>query len=334
MTIQVIKPGALSTIQDLGRVGYQHLGVVVGGAMDPWSHRMANLLVGNDEQEATLEVTLMGPSLKFDVTTLLAICGADLAPRIGDTALPMGRPVLVRGGSQIDFGRRRTGARAYLAVRGGYQVAPVLHSKSTYVRGAFGGLDGRALRKGDEIATGACNPDDCYPQLARALSESAAPFVAHPAALVAPHADSALQIVRVIAGQQWDAYTEEAQAQLVGGDFRIGVQSDRMGYRLEGQTLALRSPLEMISEAVCFGTIQVPPDGDAIILMADRQTTGGYPKIASVISVDLPLLAQMMPHQALGFTLVTLDEAQQLYLAREQEASRIRQSIEQIKREA
>lgn len=334
MTIQVIKPGALSTIQDLGRVGYQHLGVVVGGAMDPWSHRMANLLVGNDEQEATLEVTLMGPSLKFDATTLIAICGADLAPRIGDTALPMGRPVLVRGGSQIDFGRRQTGARAYLAVRGGYQVAPVLHSKSTYVRGAFGGFDGRALRRGDEIATGACNPDDCCPQLARALRESAAPFAAHPAALVAPHADSALQIVRVTAGQQWDAFTEEAQAQLVGGDFRIGVQSDRMGYRLEGQTLALRSPLEMISEAVCFGTIQVPPDGDAIILMADRQTTGGYPKIASVVSVDLPLLAQMMPHQALGFTLVTLDEAQQLYLAREQEACRIRQSIEQIKREA
>lgn len=336
MTIHVIKPGALSTIQDLGRVGYQHLGVVVGGAMDPWSHRMANLLVGNDAEEATLEITLMGPSLRFDATTLIALCGADLAPRMGETALPMGRPVLVRGGSQIDFGRRRTGARAYLAVRGGYQVAPVLHSKSTYVRGAFGGYDGRALRKGDEIATvaGAGQSDDRWPRLARALHNSAAPFAAHPAALVAPHADSALQIVRVTAGRQWDAFTGQAQEQLVGGDFRVGVQSDRMGYRLEGQTLALRSPLEMISEAVCFGTVQVPPDGDAIILMADRQTTGGYPKIASVISVDLPLLAQMMPHQALGFTMVTADEAQQLYLTREQAAQRIRQSIQHIEREA
>ena len=335
MTIEVIKPGALSTFQDLGRVGYQRFGVVVGGVMDQCSHRAANLLVGNDEQEATLEVTLLGPGLKFNETALIAICGADLAPRIDNTALPMGRPVLVRGGSQIDFGRRQSGMRAYLAVRGGYQLAPVMQSKSTYVRGAFGGFGGRALKKGDEIAiaTAAGNPEDCYPQLALALRESAASFATLPAALVPRYADSALPIVRVTAGQQWQAFTGQAQAQFVDGDFRIGVRSDRMGYRLEGQPLGLRAPLEMISEAVCFGTVQVPPDGNPIILMADRQTTGGYPKIATVISVDLPMLAQMMPHQALGFTLVTLDEAQRLYLEREQELARIRQAIEQIRRE-
>lgn len=332
MTIQVLKPGALSTLQDLGRVGYQRFGVVVGGAMDPWSHRMANLLVGNDEDEATLEITLMGPSLRLDANMLIAICGADLAPRIGDAAVPMGRPVLVRAGSQIDFGRRQTGARSYMAVRGGYQVARVMDSKSTYVRGAFGGFDGRALRKGDEIAT-AADAHDGYAKLERALRQGTAPFATVAAALVKPHADSALQIVRVTAGQQWDAFTEEAQTQFVEGTFHIGTQSDRMGYRMEGQTLKLRAPLEMISEAVAFGTIQVPPDGDAIVLMADRQTTGGYPKIATVISVDLPLLAQMMPHQALGFTLVTLDDAQELYLAREQAAAGVRLTIERIRKE-
>ena len=333
MTIQVIKPGALSTIQDLGRVGYQRFGVVVGGVMDQWSHRLANLMVRNVEQEATLEITLLGPSLRFRQTALIAICGADLSPRIGGHALPVGRPLLVRSGSQIDFGRRVSGTRAYLAVHGGFAVAPVMHSKSTYVRGAFGGLDGRALRKGDEIGIGGSNGQACFPQLARALFESDHPFATLPDALLAPVSNEAPQSVRVIAGQQWQAFTEEARAQFLAAEFRIGVQSDRMGYRLEGPQLALQAPLEMISEAVCFGTIQVPPDGNPIILMADRQSTGGYPKIASVASVDLPLLAQMMPHQTVRFALVTLDQAQQLYLAREQDIERMRERITQLNKE-
>ena len=334
MTIQVIKPGALSTIQDLGRVGYQRFGVVGGGVMDQWAHRLANLRVRNGEQEATLEITLLGPSLRFRQTALIAVCGADLSPRIGEHALPVGRPLLVRNGSQIDFGRRMSGARAYLAVHGGFDVAPVMHSKSTYVRGAFGGLGGRALRKGDEIGIGRSNGQACYPQLAGALFDSDHPFATLPDALLAPVTDEAPQTVRVIAGQQWQAFTKEAQAQFLAAEFRISMQSDRMGYRLEGPQLGLRAPLEMISEAVCFGTIQVPPDGNPIILMADRQTTGGYPKIASVASVDLPLLAQMMPHQTVRFSLVTLDEAQRLYLAREQDIGRIRQAITQLNKGA
>jgi antagonist of KipI len=328
MSIRVTKPGLLSTLQDLGRYGYQRFGVVAGGAMDEWSHRMANLLVGNAEDEATLEITLQGPGLTFDETALIAICGADLSPRIGEQPLPQGRPVLVNAGSQLDFGRRQSGFRAYLAVRGGYRVAPVMNSKSTYLRGSFGGFKGRALRKGDEIPIDAWDAEEKYPRFVMALREGAGPFAVPipPVGLTAP------LVVRIIAGRQWEAFGDEARALLVSAEFRISAQSDRMGYRIEGPKLALREALEMISEAVTFGTIQVPPDGNPIILMADRQTTGGYPKIAEVASVDLPLLAQMLPQQALRFALISLERAQQLYVAREQEIRRIRQSLDELKR--
>lgn len=332
MSIQVSKPGVLSTLQDLGRFGYQRFGVVVGGAMDEWSHRVANLLVGNLEREATLEITLVGPSLKFQETTLIAICGGDVSPRIGERAVPQGRPVLVRAGGQLDFGRRESGVRAYLAVHGGFDVAPVMNSKGTYLRGAFGGLNGRALRKGDEIPIGAGNAERTFPQLAQMLLENADPFATPGDPLLPPLAlpGNLPQTVRVMAGPQWPAFTEETQTQFLASEFRISPQSDRMGFRIDGPKLALREPLEMISEAVAFGTIQVPPDGNPIILMADRQTIGGYPKIAHVASVDLPVLAQMMPQHGVRFALISLEEAQRLYLAREAGIDRIRQTVERL----
>jgi antagonist of KipI len=332
-SIDVLKPGLLSTLQDRGRFGYQRFGVVVGGAMDEWSHRLANVLVGNPQDEATLEVTWMGPSLRFNEAALIAICGADLSPHVAERAVPHGRPVLLRKGSQLDFGRRQSGCRAYLAVAGGYQVPPVMNSKSTFLRGGFGGYQGRALRKGDAIAIGAIDGDR-FPQLARDLSAGAEMFAATPEALIPSltNEPEAACTVRVVAGQQWHMFTDEAHATFLRAEFRVSAQSDRMGYRIEGPALALRAPIEMISEAVGFGTVQVPPDGHPIILMADRQTTGGYPKIADVASVDLPLLAQMPPHHPLRFALIPLETAQQLYLAREQEFSRLRQSIDELKR--
>lgn len=331
MSMRVAKPGALSTLQDLGRFGYQRFGVVVGGAMDAWSHRAANLLVGNRESEATLEITLIGPSLTFTETALIAICGADLSPRIGERPLPLGRPVLLRAGSQLDFGRRQSGCRAYLAVRGGYHVAPVMDSKSTYLRAGFGGFHGRALRKDDEVPIGADDAEDYYPELGRVLREGGDPFCAPTWAFVPSFAIAAEtpQAIRVVAGQQWGALTNSAKAQVASAAFRITPNSDRMGYRLEGPKLELREPIEMISEGVTFGTIQLPPDGNPIILMADRQTTGGYPKIANVASVDLALLAQMMPDQRVRFEMISLDEAQRLYLAREQDLGLAAQAIEQ-----
>jgi biotin-dependent carboxylase-like uncharacterized protein len=329
VSVRVAKPGALSTLQDLGRFGYQRFGVVVGGAMDEWSHRAANLLVGNRESEATLEITLIGPSLAFAETTLIALCGADLSPRIGERPLPLHRPVLLRAGSQLDFGRRQSGCRAYLAVRGGYHVAPVMDSKSTYLRAGFGGFEGRALRKDDEIPIGADDAEDYYPELGQSLREGGDPFCAPSWAVGPSFAFTAetSQAIRVIAGQQWEALTDGGQAQFVSAAFRITPNSDRMGYRLEGPKLDLRKPIEMISEGVTFGTIQLPPDGNPIVLMADRQTTGGYPKVANVASVDLPLLAQMMPDQRVRFELISLEEAQRLYLVREQDMNLATQAI-------
>lgn len=321
MTIRVVKPGALSTLQDLGRYGYQRYGVIVDGAMDAWAHRLANLLVGNPEREATLEITLIGPTLVFDHAAVIAICGADLSPRIGDREVPMDRAVQLRAGSILEFGRRRSGCRAYLAVKGGYAVAPVMDSKSTYLRGAFGGFDGRALRKGDAIAidsaSGVANDSKQV--------DGDAPFGLLPSPPAARSRSIGAEVsARVVASAQWPVFSDEAQRAFVTTAFTLTPNSDRMGYRLEGTKLSTREPIEMISESVSYGTIQVPPDGNPIILMADCQTTGGYPKIAQVASVDLPLLAQMMPGQTVRFELISLDAAQALYLASERELCGIR----------
>jgi antagonist of KipI len=333
MSIRVIKPGPLSSLQDLGRAGFQRFGVIVCGAMDEWSHRVANLLVGNLADEATLEITLMGPSLAFEETALVAILGADLSPRIGDTPVPMGRPVLVRAGSQLDFGRRAFGCRAYLAVHGGFAVAPVMGSRSTYLRAGFGGFEGRALRKGDALPVGVGDPRGVFPSLARGLDAGAGALATLPEGALGAIAHPATEprALRAIAGQQWDAFTDEAQSRFLGAAFEVNANSDRMGYRLEGPALALRAPLEMISEGVAFGTVQVPPDGNPIVLMADRQTAGGYPKIAAVASVDLPLIAQAVPRESVRFERVSLEDAQRLLVEREHEIDRIRRSVDTLR---
>jgi len=325
--IEVIKPGALSLLQDRGRHGYQHLGVVVGGAMDEWSHRCANALLGNEEDEATLEITLMGPSLLFHEAQEIALCGANLSARIGEAELPMNRAVLVRAGARLDFGKRIDGMRSYLAVRGGFAVPGVMDSRSTYVRGAFGGLQGRALKKGDVLEVGGVPPVSAASaaRLGDAdFIEIHQPEVHAPAIALRTEGPAP---VRVIAGQQWALFTDEAQQAFMQAEFRISPQSDRMGFRLEGPVLERRHAMEMISEGVAFGTVQVPPDGQPIVLMADRQTTGGYPKIACVASVDLPLVAQLAPQEALRFEPILLEAAQALYLERERALGRLRSLV-------
>jgi antagonist of KipI len=337
MTLTVLKPGALSQLQDLGRYGYQRFGVVAGGAMDEWAHRVANALVGNDENEATVEITLTGPTLRFDAPARVAIGGADLSPRVdgagGTHMLPHGRPVDIAAGSQLRFGARLAGARAYLAVAGGFDVPLLMGSRSTFVRGGYGGLEGRALRAGDVLqvrrpvvpAPPAPVPIDENTASTRAALTMTVP----PSAVIVPAPlFAAVQAIRIVAGRHWDAFTTQARRLLLQSEFRIGAQSDRMGYRLDGPVLDRVRPVELISEAVTFGTIQVPPDGKPIVLMADRQTAGGYPKIASVASVDLGVLAQMAAPETLRFSLVTLAEAQRLYQAREREYSQLRQVLE------
>lgn len=309
MSIEVIKPGMLTTFQDLGRAGYQHLGVPVNGAMDERSHRLANLLAGNASTEATLEVTLMGPTLRWHAPATIVICGADLQPSLDDKPIPMCQPVPVAAGAVLAFGRRRSGVRAYLAVHGGFGLTRVMGSASTYVRGGYGGLRGEPLRRGDVIALNGASLT--LPRTGKGARAAVLP-VLPPAVLGAPDAP-----LRAMAGREWAMFSAKAQRTLVGEPFRIDPQSDRMGYRLAGPALQLGAAREMISEAVGFGTVQVPPDGQPIVLMADRQTTGGYPRIAHVCAVDLPRLAQRMPGETVRFQLIDLAEAQRLMLLQE-----------------
>jgi antagonist of KipI len=329
MSITVLKPGMLSTLQDSGRYGFQHLGVPVSGAMDFFSHRIANILADNKTDEATLEITLRGPRLRFERDALIALCGADLSPTIDGAIAPEGKAVRVRAGAVLDFGDSVAGCRAYLAIHGGFDVPVVMGSRSTYASARIGGLDGRALRRGDVLSPGNAK-SSAYPGLAQALAASKRSFAA-PKWAVNQHIEKlgrSLQIVRILVGRHWDAFPNAARDLLTAQDFRVAPDSNRMGCRLEGPGVVAGGPAEILSEAVTFGTIQIPPSGNPIVLMADRQTIGGYPKIAEVAAVDLHLLAQLRPGDRLRFELVSLAQAQALWLKREQEIITIREAVE------
>ena len=328
MNIRVLKPGLLTTVQDSGRNGYQHYGVPVSGAMDLFSHRVANILVGNPGDEATLEMTLRGPRLEFDQDTVIAICGADLSPAIGGTEVPEGKAVRVRAGSVLDFGACRAGCRAYLAARGGFDVPQVMGSRSTYETAQLGGMHGRSLRKDDRLPIGE-SAGAIYPDLDAELARSGRAFT-FPKWAVNQHIEKlgrTPQLVRIIPGRHWEEFKASARDALTGTEFRINPDSNRMGFRLDGEAIETGKQLEILSEAVTFGTIQVPPGGKPIVLMADRQTVGGYPKIAEVASVELHLLAQLKPGDRLRFELVSLAQAQALWLAREQQILTIREAV-------
>lgn len=317
-TVTVLKPGAQTQLQDGGRFGWQRFGVPVGGAMDLWSHRVANLLAGNAGDEATLEILLMGPSLRFEGAATIALCGADLSVQVAGELLPMHERIELPAGTQLDFGKRVNGLRCYLAVRGGFAVPPVMGSRSTFVRGGFGGFAGRALRKGDVLPIGPAAAAGALPP-AVLPDEIDVPVPLAAAQAVTP--------VRVVPGEHAALFAPEVHALMAQSAYQLSPQSDRMGYRLEGPALPRLPGGELISEGVSFGTVQVPPDGQPIVLMAERQSAGGYPKIAHVASVDLPLLAQMAPRQALRFVPVSLAEAQALHLAREQQLQALRPAL-------
>ncbi len=330
MSVTVLKPGMLSTVQDRGRYGFQHLGVPVAGAMDFFSHRIANILAANDTDKATLEITLRGPRLRFEDDALIALCGADLSPVIDGIAVPEGKAVRVRAGAVLDFGAGMAGCRAYLAVHGGFDVPVVMGSRSTYDTARIGGLDGRALRQADVLPIGAAAATSPYPGLAQQLAQSKHSF-SFPKWAVNQHIEKlgrSPQILRILAGRHWDAFPGAARDALTSGEFLIGVDSNRMGCRLDGPVAIVGGPPEILSEAVTFGTIQIPRSGKPIVLMSDRQTVGGYPKIAEVAGVDLHLLAQLRPGDRLRFELMSLAQAQALWLRREQEIITIREAVE------
>jgi antagonist of KipI len=314
MGIKVLKSGLLSTLQDLGRFGYRKDGIIVSGAMDSLALRTGNLLVGNPEAEAALECTLAGPRILFESEQLIAITGADLSAVIDNVPLQMWRPVLVKKGSVLSFGAAMKGCRTYLSVSGGFSVPKVLGSRSTYLRAGFGGWKGRAWQPGDYIPfrsvykdtlidfNWSCDLSSFYPDLND-------------------------HIIRVIKGPEYELFSEGSIKAFFEQEFQLRNESDRMGYRLEGAELTLETPQEMISSAVSFGTVQVTSKGDPIVLMADHQTTGGYPRIAQVVTADFSKLAQLRSGQKIRIELVTLAQAHAALLHREQQLKQLKQTL-------
>jgi antagonist of KipI len=301
MEVVITKPGLLTTVQDLGRRGYRFEGVALGGAVDPFALRMANLLVGNAENTAALEVTLVGPDLDFPDTALVAVTGAEF------DGIPAWRPFVVPAGDRLRFGPAKKGCRGYIAISGGIDVLPVIGGRGTHLSGGFGGWEGRALRAGDHLPVGhdARQASERWTIDRRVIPEY-----------------SASPVVRVLRGAQADTFGTG----LYEGPFKVSVQSDRMGMRLTGRKLEGDAG-DLISSAVAPGTIQVPPDGAPIILLADAQTLGGYPQVAHAATVDLPLLAQLKPGDSVRFQEISLDEAHALSLARERSVALIKQGL-------
>jgi antagonist of KipI len=304
-SLQFIKAGLLTTVQDLGRFGHQESGVPVAGPMDAFSHRLANQLVGNDALAATLEVTLIGPEFIVDVATAIAVAGAHFEISCDDRPVPTGASYSVRAGQRIKFGRVLQGARAYVAVAGGIQTAPVLGSRATHLVSRMGGLAGRALAGGDRVPI--------------AAGISPRPQRKSPG-LTLPTRGRAL--LRVMPGPQDHWFQRDAMKTIAGVSFRISPRSNRMGYRLQGPPLQRVREGELISEPVGIGAIQVPAAGEPILLMADRQTAGGYPKIGHVITADLPLAGQLAPGDFIEFVLCTRQEAVAALIARERQLLR------------
>lgn len=338
MTIIVIKPGLLSTVQDLGRFGWQHVGIVPSGAMDTDAHRLANLLVGNGGAEATIEITLRGPELEFEYPTLIAMCGATFDAKCVDAKgkifpMPLNRPVLVPKTARLRIGDVRHGARAYIAVAGGIPLPLVLGSRSTYLPARFGGHLGRALRTSDRLPLDRASIPLSNARFASLRRRRGTPIDPRAIESVAwsvpidslPHADEAP--IRFIEGRHWRLFSAAAQTALENEPMRIAPESNRIGYRLHGPRLERRKDVDVLSEPTCLGTIQVPSDGMPIVLMADHQTTGGYAKIGEVASVEIPRLAQRPPGMAVRFLRCSLADAQAARKARQARFAQLVQTI-------
>ena len=327
MSLSILRPGLLTTVQDLGRPGYQKDGIAVSGALDAVALRVANLLVGNTEGAAGLEITLLGPRIRFDADHLLALAGADLSLTLNGRPVGLHRPVWVAAGAELAFGAPVAGSRIYLAVAGGVAVAPVLGSRATYLRAGLGGLHGRALRAGDQLPT--AEPSAVGLRLMQQLAKNQtswaqASWTPGPNLCPTPRPNP---IVRAVRGPEYGQFRAESQRAFWEQPFAVTTEADRMGYRLQGPVLERLIDTELLSSAVTFGTVQVPASGQPIVLLADRQTTGGYPRLAQVITADFPALAQAAPGQVLRFQEVSLAEAQALYLAQERRLRALQQAI-------
>lgn len=312
--IEVLEPGLLTSVQDRGRFGHAALGVGHAGPMDRVCARLANALVGNPEHAALLEITLAGPSLRFNQDAVIALTGTDFDARIDDQPLPMWRPQPIVAGCTVTITAARHGTLGYLAIAGGIAVPPVLGSAATDINAAIGPFEGRALRRGDRLP------------LAASRQQLVLPDRHHQAWSLDPRpwfdvrAESKLHL---IPGPDFDALDDASHAALFAEAFRISARSNRVGYRLDDVPLTLRARVERISEPTAAGTLQLPSGGQPIVLMAEHPTSGGYPRIGQVAAIDLPHLAQRRPGDRVRFAPISLDEAQTRYLERERELANL-----------
>ena len=314
MNVSVVRAGFLTSVQDIGRTGYRQFGISTGGALDPFALRVANLLAGNDEGAAGLEITLGGLQLRFNDGRIVAWCGGEFDVQIGSQSLPAGHVAHLQAGDELKFGRARIGCRAWLAVSGGVDVPIVLSSRATDLRANFGGLEGRALRDGEVLPL--CTWRGSPPQAAGISSWTAPHDWANPA--------SRHPNLRFVRGVDWDRFNAATLQRLTRESFAVSSDSDRMGVRLSGPELPRVDNVDLISEAVAPGTIQVPPNGQPILLLGDCQTIGGYPKMAHVITVDLGIAAQLRPGDRVRFSEVAMADAYRLLLERQRELDRFR----------
>jgi len=297
-TIRVLKPGLLTTVQDLGRPGFGPMGVSASGAADPVSLQIGNKLAGNSHGAAALEMTLAGGHFSFSGKTMAAITGANFFPKLRGERVPQHASFVINAGDILEFDSAAAGARCYLCVQGGIDVPQFLGSRSTHLLSGNGGLEGRALRKDDILKIGGATPDLRPKRLSNSLQ-----------ATLAGNAK-----IRVTHGPQWQCFSDGAQRMFFRQSYEVSNTADRTGIRLEGIPLAWPSQQDMLTEGVALGAIQIPRDGKPIVLFVEQQTTGGYPKIANVIAADVYRLGQLRPKDEVSFELVDFETARQQLL--------------------
>ena len=300
MSIEVLHPGLLTTVQDLGRTGYQRFGVSVSGAVDPRSAAVANILAGNPDGDAVLECPVLGPQLRFDAPAVIAVTGADLGPTLDGVPVENYRALRVQAGQTLRFTWPKCGCRAYLAVAGGLDVPEVMGSRSTYMKAKIGGWHGRKLEKGDVLPLRAPGTEP------KALENRA---------LAPEFCGRSEYTLRVVMGPQDDAFTPGGVSAFLSGVYTVTPEFDRMGCRMEGPEIEHNGSADILSDGIAFGAVQVPDSGQPIVMLADRQTTGGYTKIANVISADFRLLGQLKSGDRVRFEKVSLAAAQEALLA-------------------
>jgi antagonist of KipI len=317
----------LATIQDRGRPGFQAFGIPLSGAMDEWAIRTGNIICGNAETEASIEFTLHGAELLVEQDTMLAFCGSGSRVLIDDEEIGFGKIVRVKAYTLLRLLPSNKGYRTYLSIAGGFKVPEIMKSKSTYSPAKLGGVEGKPLQPGTVIEYDS-KECPCFSKIKDSLPLRDRNFnIAHwgITSIHSPNYEN--KDIRVIPGPEWNCFSSESQARLFQSSFVLSEQSNRMGYRFQGQILAKTNYREILSTAVSRGTLQVTHDGNLVLLMADAQTTGGYPRIGQVSMVDLPICAQLRPGDSIRFIPISIEEAEKLYLDREKELKLIKQNI-------